>query len=196
MLDQPALDLLIFKARSQNGWLDKPVSDDQLRRIYDLTKMFPTSANSQPARYLFLRSSQAKERLRPALSAGNVDKTMGAPVTAIVAYDLQFHEFMSKTFAHRPAMQTGFTGDANAAKRELFAFRNGTLSGAYLIVAIRAVGLDAGPMGGFDNAMVDREFFPDGRFKSNFLCNIGYGDPSKLMHRLPRLDFDEACQLL
>lgn len=196
MIDRQALDALFLSARTQNGWLEGAVTDEQLRSIYDLVRMAPTSSNAQPARILFLRSPEAKERLRPALSPGNLDKTMAAPVVAIVAYDLNFHEKLPKVFPHKPEAKKGFDGDANLAKRQTFAFRNGTLSGAYLIMAIRAVGLGAGPMSGFDNAAVDREFFPDGTIKSNFLCNIGVGDPSKVMARLPRLSFDEACKIL
>lgn len=196
MIDRQALDDLFLEARTQNGWLAGDVSDEQLRTIYDIARMGPTSANSQPARFLFLRSREAKERLRPALSPGNLDKTMAAPVVAIVAHDLNFHEKLPQVFPHKPETRNGFEGDANLAKRQTFAFRNGTLGGAYLIMAIRAVGLGAGPMSGFDNAAVDREFFPDGTIKSNFLCNIGVGDPSKVMGRLPRLSFDEACRIL
>ena len=196
MIDQGALDALFNTARTQNGWLEGTVSDAQLVQIYDIAKMGPTSANSQPARFVFLRSPEAKERLRPALSEGNLAKTMAAPVVAIVAYDLDFHEKLPQVFPHKPETKNGFAGDANLAKRQTFAFRNGTLSGAYLIMAIRAVGLGAGPMSGFDNAAVDREFFPDGKIKSNFLCNIGVGDPAKVMGRLPRLAFDEACKIL
>ena len=196
MIDQGALDALFNTARTQNGWLEGTVSDAQLVQIYDIAKMGPTSANSQPARFVFLRSPEAKERLRPALSEGNLAKTMAAPVVAIVAYDLDFHEKLPQVFPHKPETKNGFAGDANLAKRQTFAFRNGTLSGAYLIMAIRAVGLGAGPMSGFDNAAVDREFFPDGKIKSNFLCNIGVGDPAKVMGRLPRLSFDEACRIL
>jgi 3-hydroxypropanoate dehydrogenase len=196
MIDQQSLDTLFLSARTQNGWLDQPVSDAQLRTIYDIVKMGPTSGNSQPARLVFLRSAEAKERLRPALSPGNVDKTIAAPVVTIVAYDLNFHEKLPQVFPHNPGMKKGFDGDENLPKRQPFAFRNSSLSGAYLIIAIRAVGLDAGPMSGFDNAAVDREFFPEGTIKSNFLCNIGKGDPAKVMGRLPRLSFDEACKLL
>ena len=158
--------------------------------------MGPTASNGQPARFLFLRSREAKERLRPALTPGNLEKTMAAPVTAIVAYDLHFHENLPRVFPHKPQAKDGFVGEQNAAKRQTAAFRNGTLGGAYLIMAIRAVGLGAGPMSGFDNATVDREFFPEGTIKSNFLCNIGVGDPAKVMGRLPRLSFDEACRIL
>jgi 3-hydroxypropanoate dehydrogenase len=158
--------------------------------------MAPTSANTAPARFVFLRTQAAKERLRPALSPGNVDKTMSAPVVTIVAHDIDFHEHMPRLFPHNPGMKANFEGDAKRAFRETFAFRNGTLQGAYLILAARAVGLDCGPMSGFDNACVDAEFFPDGRFKSNFLCSLGHGDPTKVMGRLPRFAFDEACTLL
>ncbi len=195
-IDQNAADVLFHTARSQNGWLDRPVTDDELRQVFDLLKMAPTSANTQPARFVFLRTQAAKERLRPALSPGNLDKTMSAPVVAIVAHDLDFHEHMPKVFPHNPGMKANFDGDAKRGFRETFAFRNGTLQGAYLILAARAVGLDCGPMSGFDNAKVDAEFFPDGRFRSNFLCNLGHGDPSKVMGRLPRFSFDEVCTLL
>jgi 3-hydroxypropanoate dehydrogenase len=195
-IDQNAADVLFNTARTQNGWLDTPVSDDALRQVFDLMKMAPTSANTQPARLVFLRSQAAKERLRPALSPGNLDKTLTAPVVAIIAHDIEFHEHMPKLFPHNPGMKANFDGDAKRGFRETFAFRNGTLQGAYLILAARAVGLDCGPMSGFDNAKVDAEFFPDGRFKSNFLCNLGHGDPSKVMGRLPRFGFDEVCTLL
>jgi 3-hydroxypropanoate dehydrogenase len=196
MIDKNALDTLFNEARTQNGWLDQPVSDTQLRGIFDLMKMAPTSANTQPARFVFLRTPAAKERLRPALSPGNVDKTMSAPVVTIIAHDVDFHEHMGRLFPHNPGMKALFEGDAKRAFRETFAFRNGTLQGAYLIIAARALGLDCGPMSGFDNARVDAEFFPDGRFKSNFLCCLGHGDPAKVMGRLPRFAFDEACTLL
>ena len=196
MIDLAARNALFLEARTQNGWLDQPVTDDQLRQIYELASMGPTASNAQPARFLFLRSREAKERLRPALTPGNLDKTMAAPVTAIVAYDLEFHEQLPRVFPHKPQAKDGFVGEQNAGKRQTFAFRNGSLGGAYLIMAIRAVGLGAGPMSGFDNAAVDREFFPDGNVKSNFLCNIGVGDPAKVMGRLPRLSFEEGCRIL
>ena len=194
-LDQAALDQLFLTARTQNGWLPTPVDDAQLRRLYDIMKMGPTSANSCPARLLFLRTAEAKARLLPALTPGNVDKTKQAPVTAIIGYDTRFFEWMArKLFAHRPEMADNYA--RNPALTEVVAFRNGTLQGAYFMLAARAVGLDVGGMSGFDNAKVDAEFFPDGRVKSNFLCNLGHGDPSKVMAKLPRLDFDEACTLL
>ena len=194
-LDQAALDLLFLQARTQNGWLPTPVSDETLRRVYDIAKMGPTSANSCPARFVFLRTPAAKARLLPALSPGNVDKTKQAPVTAIIGYDTRFFEWMpTKLFAHRPDMADNYA--KNPALAEITAFRNGTLQGAYFMLAARAVGLDVGGMSGFDNAKVNAEFFPDGRVKSNFLCNLGHGDPTKVLPRLPRLDFDEACALL
>lgn len=196
MIDDRALDALFRNARSANGFAAEPVTDAQLRELYDLLKMAPTSANCQPARFVFLRSAQAKERLRPALSAGNLEKTMSAPVTAIIAYDTQFHEHLPRMFPHNPAAKSWFDGDEKKAARETAAFRNGTLQGGYFILAARAVGLDCGPMSGFDNARLDAEFFPDGRFRSNFLCNLGVGDPSKLYARSPRFGFDEVCQVL
>ncbi len=194
-VDSKTLDLLFLQARTQNGWLPTPVTDDQLRRVYDIMKMGPTSANSCPARILFLKTPHAKARLLPALSPGNVDKTKQAPVTAIIGYDTRFYEWMpKKLFAHRPDMAENYA--KSPALTEIVAFRNGTLQGAYFMLAARAVGLDVGGMSGFDNAKVDAEFFPDGRIKSNFLCNVGHGDPTKVLPRLPRLDFEEACELL
>jgi 3-hydroxypropanoate dehydrogenase len=193
-LDDAGLDLILRKARTQNGWLDKPVSDDQLRAIYDIMRLGPTSANSCPARILFLRTPEAKARLLPALTPGNVDKTKAAPVTAIIGYDTRFFEFFPKLFPHRPEMKDAFAN--NPENAEITAFRNGTLQGAYFMIAARAIGLDVGGMSGFDNAKVDAEFFPDGRVKSNFLCNVGHGDPAKVTRKLPRLDWDEACRLL
>ncbi len=192
MLDDKALDLLFRTARTQNGWLDKPVTDDQLHRIYDIMKCGPTSANCQPARIVWVRTAAGREKLKPALSEGNLAKTMSAPVTAIVAYDKEFYELLPKTFPHNPDAINWFKGQPSAAPT---AVRNGTLQGAYLMIAARAIGLDIGAMSGFDAAKVDAAFFPDGRFTTNFLCNIGHGDESKVMGRSPRLDFDEACRL-
>jgi len=194
MLSDEALDLILRQARSHNVWLEKPVSDETLRQIYAVCRMGPTSANSSPARYLFLRTAAAKARLKPHLSAGNTEKTMAAPVTAIVGYDLHFYERLDKLFPHNLEARSWFEG--KDALVEATAFRNGSLQGAYLIIAARALGLDCGPMSGFDNVGVDAEFFPDGRIKSNFLCNIGYADHDAVMPRNPRLDFDEACTLL
>jgi 3-hydroxypropanoate dehydrogenase len=193
-LDDAALDRIFRAARTHNAFTDTPVTDDQLRAVYDLMKFGPTSANCSPARIVFVRSRQAKERLRPALSPGNLEKTMAAPVTAIVAYDLEFYEKLPHLFPHNPDAINWFKG--NPAMIQTTAFRNGSLQGAYLIIAARALGLDCGPMSGFDNARVDAEFFPDGKIKSNFLCNLGVGDPSKLLPRSPRLSFEQACSVL
>lgn len=193
MLDASALDTLFRTARTHNGWLDQPVTDEDLHRLYDLMKMAPTSANCSPARIVFVRSANAKARLKPALSPGNLEKTLAAPVTAIIGYDIQFAEHMPRLFPHNPDAKNWFN-DPKVA--EVVAFRNGTLQGAYFILAARAVGLDTGPMSGFDNAKVDAEFFPGGRVRSNFLCNLGHGDSSQLFARSPRLEFGEACQVL
>ena len=192
-LDRASLDQLFREARTNNGWLDRPASDEQLRGIYELMKWGPTSANSSPARIVFLRSREAKQRLVPALAPGNVDQTLQAPVAAIVAQDIEFYERLPELFPHGDA-RSWFVG--NQPLIETTAFRNSSLQGAYLILAARALGLDAEPMSGFDNETVDREFFPDRRVKSNFLVNIGYGDPSKLPPRGPRLAFEEAVQIL
>jgi 3-hydroxypropanoate dehydrogenase len=194
ILSPEAQDQLFREARTHNVWLPEPVSDHALRQIYDLMKWGPTSANSSPARIVFLRTKEAKERLRPALMPLNVDKTLQAPVTAIVAHDLKFYEHLPRLFPMKPDMKNMFSGSPQLA--EITAFRNGTLQGGYFILAARALGLDCGPMSGFDNAKVDAEFFPSSSVKSNFLCNLGYGDHSKLFPRSPRLDFEEACQLL
>lgn len=193
MLDDKALDRILRSARTHNGWLDKQVTDDQVRAIYELAKWGPTSANSQPARFVFVRTPAGKERLRPALSAGNTEKTMSAPVTAIVAYDTQFYEHLPKHFPHDQSAIHWFKGEGKEAVASATAVRNGTLQGAYLIIAARALGLDCGAMSGFNNALVDEAFFPDGRFKTNFLCNIGYGDESKIFARSPRMAFEDAC---
>jgi 3-hydroxypropanoate dehydrogenase len=190
------MDLIFRAARTQNGWQEKPVSDEQLRELYDLMKWGPTTMNTSPARILFLRSREAKERLKPALSPGNADKTMAAPVTAIIAYDTQFYELLPKLFPRNQNARGVFAGDDKKAHAETSAFRNGSIQGGYFIIAARAIGLDCGPMSGFSNAAVDAEFFAGTGVKSNFLCNLGYGDPSKVMPRSPRLTFDEACKLL
>jgi 3-hydroxypropanoate dehydrogenase len=207
-LSDEALDQLFRKARTHNAWLDRPVSDELLRQLYDLMKWGPTSANLCPARMLFLRTREAKERLRPALMPGNVDKTMAAPVTVIVAYDERFYEQAPRLSPHMPGMRDLFINSPELA--ESTAFRNGTLQGAYFILAARSLGLDCGPMSGFDNVKVDEEFFPPprrteeemddvkpaSRLRSNFLCNLGYGDPAGLYPRGPRLEFEEACRLI
>ncbi len=188
-----ALKQLFLDARTQNGFLDKPVTDEQLRELYDIAKMGATSMNTQPMRVLFLRSKEAKQRLAPALSPGNLDKTMAAPVTAIVARDMQFYEYMPEIW-HNPSARDTFAN--NAPMAQATAVRNATLQGAYLMIAARAIGLDCGPMSGFDIAKVNAEFFPDGRCQTDFLCNLGYGDTSKLMGRQPRHSFERACTLL
>ena len=196
MLDDTALDTIFRKARTQNGWQDRPVSDAELRAIYDLAKWGPTSANCSPMRLQFVKSPAAKERLKPFLNPGNVEKTMAAPAVAIIGYDLAFYDHLPKLFPHNTDARNWFAGDEKATHAATTAFRNGSLQGAYLIIAARALGLDCGPMSGFDHAKVDVEFFPGGTVKSNFLCNLGYGDPAKLFARNPRLPFDEACQVL
>src|ERR1700730_5327317 len=201
-LSDEALNVLFRNARTHNVWLDKPVGDEVLRQLYDLMKYGPTSANMCPARILFLRTPEAKQRLLPALSPINADKTMKAPATAIIAYDLRFFEQTPKLFPHNPAIREVFAKSRELA--ETTAFRNGSLQGAYLILAARSLGLDCGPMSGFDNAKVDAEFFSPAagnpptfiEVKSNFLCNLGYGDSSQLFPRNPRLAFEEACRLL
>jgi 3-hydroxypropanoate dehydrogenase len=192
-LDAAALDQLFRTARSHNGWLPKPVTDDELRAVYELMKWAPTSANSSPARIVFVRSRQGKERLRPALSPGNLEKTMAAPATAIIGHDLEFFEKLPQLFPHADA-RSWYVG--KPALVETTAFRNGSLQGAYLILAARALGLDCGPMSGFDNARVDAEFFAGTAIRSNFLCNLGHGDPAKLFARSPRLAFDDACRIV
>jgi 3-hydroxypropanoate dehydrogenase len=187
------LNQLFLEARSHWVWRPEPVPIELLKEAYDLARFGPTSANSSPARFLFLTTPAAKDRLRPALSPGNVEKTMTAPVTVIVAYDTEFYEKLPQLFPARD-MRSIFAG--NAAHVQETAFRNGTLQGAYLLMAARALGLDCGPMSGFDQQKVNAEFFPDGKWKANFLCNLGYGDPSKLFPRNPRLSFDEACRVL
>ncbi len=202
-LNEQGLDLLFRAARSHNGWLDKPVTDETLKALYELLRWGPTSANSCPARIVFLRTPEAKQRLLPALSPGNVDKTVSAPVTAIIGYDSCFYVKLPKLFPHNPTVGEWFEG-----KPELIgatALRNSSLQGAYLMLAARALGLDCGPMSGFDHAMVDSEFFaaesaqkscfPGAQVKTNFLCNLGYGDPGKLFPRSPRLEFDESCAM-
>jgi 3-hydroxypropanoate dehydrogenase len=193
-LNQETLDHLFRGARTHSAWVDRPVTDETLREVYDLMKWGPTSMNCCPARILFLRTREAKERLRPFLMSGNVDKTMVAPATAIIAYDLKFYDRLPRLFPHYAGAREIFANKPDLA--QITATRNGTLQGGYFILAARALGLDCGPMSGFDNDKVDAEFFPGETVKSNFLCNLGYGDPSKLSPRNPRLAFEEACKLL
>jgi 3-hydroxypropanoate dehydrogenase len=191
-LDDAALGQLFREARTHNGWQPKTVGEDTLRQLYDLLKMGPTSANSLPARFVFVQSPEAKALLKPCLSPNNVEKTMAAPVTVIVGYDTEFYEKLPQLFPHTDA-RSWFVGNPELIQGT--AFRNASLQGAYLILAARALGLDCGPMSGFDNAKVDAAFFPGGKVKSNFLVNLGYGDPSKVRPRGPRLAFEEACRI-
>ena len=192
--DPATLRLILTEARTQNIWQERDVSNDTLEEIYQIMKMGPTSANCCPARIVFLKSQPGKERLRAALKPNNIDKTMCAPVTAIIAYDTAFWKHAETMFPQNPGAQLTFKD--NPTGSGIAAFRNGSLQGAYFLIAARAVGLDCGPMSGFDNALVDDEFFPDTTLKSNFLCNLGYGDASKTFKRLPRFDFDEVCEIL
>lgn len=193
ILSDAGLDQIFRQARTHRAWRPGEVSDVLLEAIYDLAKMGPTSANGSPMRVAFVRSKAAKEKLRPALDAGNVDKTMAAPVTAIVAYDLEFYELFPKLAPHRDGRRI-FAG--KSALIEETVKRNGSLQGGYFIVAARALGLDCGPMSGFDRGKVDEAFFAGTSWRSNFLCNLGHGDPAPLKPRAARLDFDEACRLL
>jgi len=190
--DTATLDLLFNKARTRNGWMDKPLEDGLLQEIWNLTRMGPTSANCSPARIVFVTSKEAKEKLRPALLEGNVSKTMMAPATAIIGHDLEFYERLPDLFPHTNA-KAWFVGNEELIFTT--AFRNGTLQGAYFMMAARALGLDCGPMSGFDNAAVDAAFFADSAVKSNFICSIGYGNDDHLHPRGPRLEFSEACRI-
>jgi len=192
-IDDDAMDLLFRDARSQNGWLPRGVSRETLRDLHDLMKWGPTSANSWPQRVVFAASEEAKERLASVAMPGNQDKIRQAPVTAILGYDLAFFEKMDVLFAHDPGMAEMFRNNVELA--EVTAFRNATLQGAYFMLAARSLGLDCGPMSGFDNAKCDELFFPGSTVRSNFLCSIGYGDPDAVFPRLPRPDFDEVCRV-
>ncbi len=193
-LDQAALDQLFLKARTHSSWLDKPVDKALLREIYDLAKMGPTSANCQPMRVVYVVSKEGKEKLKPCLDKGNADKTITAPATAIIAMDMAFYEHLPRLFPHSPDAKSWFAGK----EKKIYdtAFRNSSLQGAYFIMAARALGLDCGPMSGFNNDKVDEAFFAGTAIKSNFLCNLAYGDASKLHPRSPRFEFDEACKIV
>jgi 3-hydroxypropanoate dehydrogenase len=195
-LNEDALKVIFKEARTYTAWQPRPVSDEILHSLYELTKLGPTSANTCPMRVVFIKSQAGKEKLKPALQPGNLDKTMASPVCAIVASDSQFYEYIPRLFPAIPNFKDLFTQPGKEEFTKIHAFRNGTLQGAYLILAARSLGLDTGPMSGFDNAKVDAEFFPDGRWKSNFLVNLGYGDPSNLHPRCERLKFDEACKIV
>ncbi len=188
------LDQLFRHARSHNGWLPQPVADATLRELYDLMKLCPTSVNGGPARIVFVRSEEGKAALLPTIHPGNVDKVRTAPVVAVIGYDTRFHEHLPRLFPHNP--QAGAPFAANAALAESTAFRNSSLQGAWLMLAARALGLDCGPLSGFDAAALNGLLFPDGRVRVNFLCNLGHGDPRRLFPRGPRLDFSQACTLL
>jgi 3-hydroxypropanoate dehydrogenase len=191
-IGEAALDQLFLAARTRNAWLDKPVSDELVRQVYDLAKWGPTAANSNPARFLFVRSPAAKERLLPHINPGNVEKVRTAPCTVIVAGDMQFYDLMPQLFPSRD-MRTMFLGEEKRALVADLVQRNSTLQGAYLMIAARALGLDCGPMSGFNKTTLDAEYFPDGRWQSNFLFAMGYGSELNLFERNPRLSFDEAC---
>ncbi|WP_428391534.1 malonic semialdehyde reductase [Lichenicoccus sp.] len=193
-LDNSALATLFTDARSQNGWHPDGVDDAEIRKAFDIAKWGPTSMNTQPMRLVLLRSSEAKERLKPALAPTNVEKVLTAPVVAIIAYDVEFHNKLPTVFPHNPKAQAYFT--ANEAMIEPTAFRNGSLQAAYLMLALRAVGLDVGPMSGFDAAKVNAEFFADKSWRANLICGIGHGDPAKVFNRLPRLTFDDVSLTL
>jgi 3-hydroxypropanoate dehydrogenase len=192
-LEDSGLNLLFRDARTQNSWLPESVNEDMLQAVFDLMKMAPTSANCSPARFVFVTTPEGKEKLKPALSEGNLAKTMSAPLTAIIAHDMQFFDHLPELFPHTDA-RAWFTG--NDAIISETAIRNGTLQGAYFMLAARALGLDCGPMSGFDVDMVNTTFFPDGRFRVNFLCNIGYGDDKEIFPRLPRFNFEQACTIV
>lgn len=191
-LDNKALSQLFTEARTHNGWQEQSITDEELRQLYDLVKMGPTSANCGPARLVFVRTPESKATLDPCLSSGNREKTMSAPVTVIVAYDEQFYEKLPELFPHGDA-RSWFTSSPEMAYET--AFRNSSMQAAYLILAARSLGLDAGPMSGFDPAKVNEAFFKRTTWKVNQLINLGHGDPDKLYGRLPRLDFDDACRL-
>ena len=193
MLDPHALDILFLQARSHNGWLDRPVSHDQLTALYDLMKWAPTSANCEPARLLFVQSPDAKAKLVDCMAAGNAAKVSAAPVTVIIGMDMAFYEKLPQLFPHADA-KSWFVG--NQALIDATAFRNASLQGGYLIMAARALGLDCGPMSGFDADKLNAAFFAGTTVKVNFVCSLGYGDASKLFARSPRLSFDEACRML
>jgi nitroreductase len=192
-LDDAALDVIFREARTQNTWLDKPITNDQLLALYDLMRWGPTSANSFPIRIVFVTSPAAKQRLGPLVFEGNRQKVMSAPATAILGFDTRFYDWLPRLFPHVDARAWFIDKPAFA---ETTAFRNSSLQGAYFIMAARSLGLDCGPMSGFDNEAVDKEFFPGGQVKSNFLCAIGYGDPAGLYERLPRPTFSEVCSIL
>lgn len=193
-LDDKSLDTIFREARTHNAWEDKQVSDDTLKALYDLMKWGPTSANCSPARIVFVKSKEAKEKLATVVSEGNLKKTMQAPVTAVIGYDVEFYERLPELFPHAPEAKTWFNWSKEWAEQT--AFRNGSLQGAYFMIAARSLGLDCGPMSGFDMKKADELYFAGTTVKSNFLCNLGYGDPSGLFDRSPRLPFGDACKIV
>ncbi|MGA0345261.1 MAG: malonic semialdehyde reductase [Alphaproteobacteria bacterium] len=192
-LEDAALDLLFREARTHNGWSDRPITEEQIQLLYELTISGPTTANSQPSRFIFCRSPESKERLIPCLAPGNVDKTRAAPLTVIIGYDMAFWEHLPRMFPHKD-MTAMYRG--NEPYIDVNGLRNSSLQGAYLIIAARAMGLDIGAMSGFNHEAIDREFFSDTSIKSNFLCNVGYGDTNALYHKLPRFEFEEICEII
>ncbi|HTS77284.1 MAG TPA: malonic semialdehyde reductase [Bryobacteraceae bacterium] len=192
-VSEAAIEQLFHAARTRSVWLDRPVPERLLREVYELARLGPTSANSQPARFVFLTTDGAKARLLPAMSRGNHEQTRTAPVVVLVAWDTEFYNHLPRTF---PSRDMRATFASNPALAEETAFRNSSLAGGYFILAARALGLDCGPMSGFNAEKVNGEFFPEGKWKVNFICNLGYGDPSHGYPRLPRLDFEEACRVL
>lgn len=194
MLNQQALNTLFLEARTHNGWSDKPVTDEQLRRIHELMKWGPTSANCSPARIVFVRSPEAKEKLLACMNAGNIEKTRTAPVTAIIGMDMEFYELLPRLFPHNPDARSWFAG--NPANIEVNAMRNSSLQGGYFILAARAIGLDCAPMTGFNAERINHSFFAGTPVKVNFVCSLGYGDASKLHPRGPRLSFEESCKIV
>ena len=194
VFDLKSKNLIFKEARTHNDWLDKDISNDILMEIFDLMKWGPTSANCSPARIIFVKSKVSKDRLLPFVIESNLEKTKSAPVTAIIGYDINFHDHLPKLFPHNPDAQNWFNHSIDIAEET--AFRNGSMQGAYFIIAARALGLDCGPMSGFDKKGVDNEFFRDTNIKSNFLCNLGYGDKTKLFERSPRFKFNEICEII
>ena len=194
VVDDQGLDLIFRNARTQNSWQAQTLPEELLRRVYELAKLGPTSANCSPARFIFVVSAEAKEKLKPGLGPRNVDKTIAAPATVIVGYDTKFYEHLPELFPHMPTMRQMFEG--NDALIQETAFRNSSLQGAYLMIAARSLGLDCGPMSGFDAATVNAAFWPEGDVKANFICNLGYGDDQAIFPRSPRLSFEQACQVV
>lgn len=193
-LDDKSLDIIFREARTHNAWADKPISDETLLALYDLMKWGPTSANCSPARIVFVKSKEAKEKLATVLSEGNLKKSMQAPVTAVIGYDVEFYERLPELFPHQPEAKTWFNWSKEWAEQT--AFRNGSLQGAYFMIAARSLGLDCGPMSGFDMKKADELYFAGTTVKVNFLCNLGYGDPAGLFERSPRLPFADACKIV